>query len=92
MDNRRYIRILGYLLLYAPDPAVCSEVTRCIQSRQDDGDLANLGSFFELYFILPIRKFKSQTPGPGSHSSRSYFEDVEDDMKVDIRVTPEPRE
>ena len=52
-NKLRYIRILGYLLLNAPNRAVRSEVTRCIHSRQDDSDLVDLGSFFERYFILP---------------------------------------
>jgi len=52
-NKLRYIRILGYLLLNAPDRAVRSEVTRCIHSRrQDDSDLANLGFFFERYFAF----------------------------------------
>ncbi|KAH9955466.1 hypothetical protein BC827DRAFT_1347593 [Russula dissimulans] len=84
----RYIRILGYLLLHAPDRVVRSEVTRCIHSCQSDDDLATLGSFFELYFILPFRKFKSRTPGPSSHPSRPSFETVKDEMKVDIREAP----
>jgi len=52
-NKLRYIRILGYLLLNAPNRAVRSEVTRCIHSRQDDSDVVDLGSFFERYFILP---------------------------------------
>jgi len=52
-NKQRHIRILGYLLLNAPNRAVRSEVTRCIHSRQDDSDLVNFGALFERHVILP---------------------------------------
>jgi hypothetical protein len=47
------IRLLGYLLLSAPNQSICSELTRCIQSCQNDNNLSDLGSFFRLYFVSP---------------------------------------
>ncbi|KAH9969159.1 hypothetical protein BC827DRAFT_318865 [Russula dissimulans] len=47
------IRLLGYLLLNAPNQSIRSELTRCIQSCQDDNNLSDLGSFCRLYFVFP---------------------------------------
>ena len=49
----RSVRILGFLLLNAPNQDVRIEVTKCILSCKDDSDLVNLGSFFERSVILP---------------------------------------
>jgi len=56
-NKLRHIRILGYLVLNAPDRTVRSEVTRFIHARQDDSDLVDFGSSFEHYFILPCEFF-----------------------------------
>ncbi len=54
-DKPRYIRILGFLLLYAPSYAVRTEVARSIHSRGDDNVLAELGAFFERNVIVPCK-------------------------------------
>jgi len=53
----RCVRVLGFLLLYAPNRDVRIEVTKCILSCEDDNDLVNLDSFFERYVILPCEFF-----------------------------------
>jgi len=84
----RSVRILGFLLLNAPNEGVRIEVTKCILSCKDDSDLVNLGSFFERYVILPFKKFKGRTPTSSEHPSRSSFEAVKSQVKVDIREAP----
>ena len=49
----RHVRILGFLLLHAPNRGVRSEVTKCIHSRKDSSDLTDVGAFFERNVILP---------------------------------------
>ena len=51
--DQRCVRILGFLLLNAPNQDVRMEVTKCILSCKDGRDLVNFGSFFERYVILP---------------------------------------
>jgi hypothetical protein len=60
----RCVRILGFLLLNAPNQDVCIEVTKCILSCKDDSDLVNLGLFFERYVILPCEFFVCHSPFP----------------------------
>ena len=52
-DKLRYVRILGFLLLHAPNRGVRSEVTKCIHSRKNSSDLTDVGAFFERHVILP---------------------------------------
>ena len=52
-DKLRHVRILGFLLLHAPNRGVRSEVTKCIHSRKDSSDLTDVGAFFERNVILP---------------------------------------
>lgn len=52
-DKLRYVRILGFLLLHAPNQGVRSEVTKCIHSRKPSSDLTDVGAFFERNVILP---------------------------------------
>jgi hypothetical protein len=47
------VRILGFLLLNAPNWNIRSEVSKCIHSCEDSSDLTDAGAFFELYLILP---------------------------------------
>ncbi|KAF5388374.1 hypothetical protein D9615_000746 [Tricholomella constricta] len=84
----RCVRILGFLLLNAPNQDVRMEVTKCILSCKDESDLVNLGSFFERYVILPFKKFKGRTPSSSAHPSRPSFEAVKRQVKVDIREVP----
>ena len=50
-DKLRYVRILGFLLLHAPNRGVRSEVTKCIHTRKHS--LTDVGAFFERHVILP---------------------------------------
>ncbi|KAG6371938.1 hypothetical protein JVT61DRAFT_8949 [Boletus reticuloceps] len=54
-DKLCYVRILGFLLLHAPNRGVRSEVTKCIHSRKHwhSSDLADVGAFFERNVIVP---------------------------------------
>ena len=52
-NNLRFVRILGFLLLHAPNRAVRSEVAKCIHSRNESSDLTDVGAFFERNVILP---------------------------------------
>jgi hypothetical protein len=49
----RCVRILGFLLLNAPNQDVRIEVTKSILSCGDGGELVDLGSFLERNVILP---------------------------------------
>ncbi|KAI9507875.1 hypothetical protein F5148DRAFT_980748, partial [Russula earlei] len=83
-----YVRILGFLLLYAPNRAVRHEVVKCIHSRRNESDLTDVGQFFECYLIMPFKKYKGRTPKPSEHPSRPSFEGVKNQIKVDISVAP----
>jgi hypothetical protein len=53
-NKLRHVRILGFLLLNAPNRGIRHEVTLCIHSCKNSSDLlTGLGAFFELYLILP---------------------------------------
>jgi hypothetical protein len=83
-DKLRHVRILGFLLLHAPNRGVRSEVTKCIHSRKDSSDLTDVGAFFERNVILPFKKYRGRTPKTSEHPSRPSFEVVKDEVKVDI--------
>ncbi|KAN0091134.1 hypothetical protein V8E55_004700 [Tylopilus felleus] len=87
-DKLRYVRILGFLLLHAPNRGVRSEVTKCIHSRKNSSDLTDVGAFFERHVILPFKKYRGRTPKPSEHSSRPSFEAVKDEVKVNITQAP----
>ncbi|XP_006458932.1 hypothetical protein AGABI2DRAFT_115898 [Agaricus bisporus var. bisporus H97] len=74
----RLVRILGYLLLYAPNRDVRSEVANCIHSCKEQSNLTDIGSFFEVYVITPLKKYKGRTPAPSDYSSRPSFEETKD--------------
>jgi hypothetical protein len=100
----RCVRILGFLLLNAPNQDVRIEVTKSILSCEDGSELVDLGSFFERYVILPcelvlclplthipscpVTRYEVRTPISSEHSSRSSFGAVKSQMKVDIRQAP----
>jgi hypothetical protein len=52
-EKVRFVRILGYLLLYAPNWAVRNEVAQCIHLHKNQGELVDLGACFERNVILP---------------------------------------
>ncbi|EKM77895.1 hypothetical protein AGABI1DRAFT_129688 [Agaricus bisporus var. burnettii JB137-S8] len=84
-ENVRLVRILGYLLLYAPNRAVRDEVAKCIHSHRQKSDLMELGSFFECNVIAAFKKYKDRTPVSSEHSSRSSSE------TTDSEITGPPR-
>ena len=54
--KQRHVRVLGYLMLNVIGDAstgVRTEISRSIHSCKDNEAVAELGSFFELYFITP---------------------------------------
>jgi hypothetical protein len=51
-DRVRLVRLLGYLLLYAPRRTIRSKVANWIHSRKPGSDLADLGEFFETHVIV----------------------------------------
>jgi len=87
-NKLRCIRILGYLLLNAPNRAVRSEINRCIHSRQDDSELVDFGALFERHVILPLMKCKGRTPTPSHYTPGMYFRTARDQMKVDALEPP----
>ena len=55
-DQQRRVRTLGYLLLTCPEDVsteVRDELSKCIHSCKNEAAIAELGAFFELYFIKP---------------------------------------
>jgi hypothetical protein len=50
-NELRWVRILGFLLLNAPNRAIRDEVTKSIHSRRDDGGIYTFGEFIEQRFI-----------------------------------------
>ncbi|KAF7773453.1 hypothetical protein Agabi119p4_5620 [Agaricus bisporus var. burnettii] len=84
----RLVRILGYLLLYAPNRDVRSEVANCIHSCKEQSNLTDIGSFFEVYVITPLKKYKSRTLAPNDYSSRPSFEETKKEMKDTIVEAP----
>ncbi|KAI0298233.1 hypothetical protein BC826DRAFT_1103163 [Russula brevipes] len=87
-SNLRCVRILGFLLLNAPNQDVRIEVTKSILSCGDGSSLVDLGSFFERNVILPFMKHKGRTPISSDHSSRPSFEDVKSQVKINISEAP----
>ncbi|KAF8447183.1 hypothetical protein L210DRAFT_3641146 [Boletus edulis BED1] len=87
-DKQRYCRILGFLLLHAPNQGVRSDVTKSIHSCKHSSDLADLGAFFERNVIVPFKKYRGRTPKPSEHPSRPSFEGVKDEVKVVITQAP----
>ncbi|KAH0836916.1 hypothetical protein J3R83DRAFT_8733 [Lanmaoa asiatica] len=87
-DKQRFVRILGFLLLHAPNRGVRAEVAKCIHSRKDSSDLTDIGAFFERNVILPFKKYKGRTPKPSQHPSRPSFEVTKEEIK---KILPRPR-
>ncbi|KAI9509931.1 hypothetical protein F5148DRAFT_1011536 [Russula earlei] len=87
-NKLRYVRILGFLVLYAPNWTVRHEVVKCIHSRKNESDLTDVGRFFECYVIIPFKKYKGRTPKPSEHPSRPSFEAVKNQVKVDVSEAP----
>ncbi|KAI0286330.1 hypothetical protein BC826DRAFT_1049117 [Russula brevipes] len=88
-NKLRHVRILRFLLLNAPNRSIHHEVTLCIHSCNNSSDLlTGLDAFFELYLILPLKKFKGRTPKPSEHPSRPSFEADKNKMKIDIIEAP----
>ena len=54
-DNNklRHVRILGFLMLHAPNPGVRSEIAKYIHSRRPGSNVTDVGAFFERNVILP---------------------------------------
>lgn len=44
-ERVRFVRILGYLLIHAPNRAVRVKVANCIHSPNDQSNLTDLGAF-----------------------------------------------
>ena len=51
--DTRYSRILGHLLLHAPNRSVREEVSKCISSCSDNETLLSLGEFFQTHVLVP---------------------------------------
>jgi hypothetical protein len=60
-DRVRLVRLLGYLLVYAPRRTIRSKVAHWIHSRKPGSDLADLGEFFETHVIVAC-EFRHQIP------------------------------
>ncbi|KAG6373925.1 hypothetical protein JVT61DRAFT_6081 [Boletus reticuloceps] len=91
-DKLRYVRIIGFLLLHAPNRVVRSEVTHCIHSCEHGSDLSDVGAYFERNVIVPLNKYRGRTPKPSGHPSRPSFEVEKDKVKVDITQAPKDHE
>jgi hypothetical protein len=61
VQSVRFVRLLGYLLLCAPNRSVRSEVAKCIHSRSNQSDLTDIGRSFESYVIVAC-EFHYQNP------------------------------
>ena len=74
-DNNklRHARILGFLLLHAPNPGVRSEIAKYIHSRKPGSNVTDVGAFFERNVILPCEFFifRLHTPHANLFQSRS---------------------
>ncbi|KAH0826493.1 hypothetical protein J3R83DRAFT_5497 [Lanmaoa asiatica] len=87
-DKQRFVRILGFLLIHAPNRSVRAEVAKCIHSHKDSSDLTDIGAFFEHSVILPFKKYKGRTPKPSQHPSRPSFEVTKEEIKKNITQAP----
>lgn len=61
-EKVRLVRILGYLLLYAPNLSVCNEIAQSIHSCKDQSAFTDLGAFFEINIIKPCKLFSWWNP------------------------------
>ena len=52
-DKLCHVRILGFLMLHAPNPGVRSEIAKYIHSRKPGNNVTDVGAFFERNVILP---------------------------------------
>ncbi|KAJ3567816.1 hypothetical protein NP233_g6108 [Leucocoprinus birnbaumii] len=89
-DEIRRIRILGFLLLYAPKQEIRTYVAKTIFSCENEPDiLVELGRFIELHVILPFKKYRSQTPPTGTEYPSSHcFDDRWKEVKANITLAP----
>ncbi|XP_006458875.1 hypothetical protein AGABI2DRAFT_115848 [Agaricus bisporus var. bisporus H97] len=86
----RLVRILGYLLLYAPNRTVRNEVAKCIHSHKDQSDLVDAGAFFECNVIAAFKKHKGRTPTSSEQSSISSLEATKKETETEA-VSEAPR-
>ncbi|KAF4586503.1 hypothetical protein EYR38_010782 [Pleurotus pulmonarius] len=83
-----HARVLGYLILYAPNHAAEAEVAKTIISAATNSEELNqLGELFVNWFINTLRKSRARTPVCSSTSSRSPFEGA-----ISARVNQSPKE
>ncbi|XP_006458873.1 hypothetical protein AGABI2DRAFT_191014 [Agaricus bisporus var. bisporus H97] len=87
-EKVRLVRILGYLLLYAPNLSVCNEIAQSIHSCKDQSAFTDLGAFFEINIIKPFKKHRGPTPTPSEHPSRPSFETTKKDIEAEITEAP----
>jgi hypothetical protein len=60
-DRVRLVRLLGYLLYYAPRRSIRNAVALSIHSRKPESDLTDLGEYFENHVIFAC-EFRYQIP------------------------------
>ncbi|TFK53841.1 hypothetical protein OE88DRAFT_1656216 [Heliocybe sulcata] len=85
-----FVRVLGYLLLYAPSDEALAEVARTIHScGQDAIRLCALGEAFVHWFIRAFRKFRTRTAPSSDSPSRNSFDSRDRPLlKVSIQDPP----
>ncbi|EKM77897.1 hypothetical protein AGABI1DRAFT_86136 [Agaricus bisporus var. burnettii JB137-S8] len=84
----RLVRILGYLLLYAPNRTVRNEVAKCIRSHKDQSNLVDAGAFFECNVIAAFKKHKGRTPTSSEQSSISSPEATKKETETEVSEAP----
>ncbi|KAF5310811.1 hypothetical protein D9619_008045 [Psilocybe cf. subviscida] len=83
------VRILGYLIDYAPTNTGARGVVDAINSCATDAQLHDLGGLYRQAWIRAFQASKSQTPTPSNDPSRPSF-DATHALKYD-GVDPAPR-
>ncbi|EUC55416.1 HNH endonuclease [Rhizoctonia solani AG-3 Rhs1AP] len=83
------IRVLGWMLIYAPNEAGRSDVARTINQCQNDADIVEAGKRYLQYFVKYFRGTSNKpTPTPSNHPSRPSMDALRDEILNTIDQAP----
>ncbi|KAF9491642.1 hypothetical protein BDN71DRAFT_1397947 [Pleurotus eryngii] len=84
-----HARVLGYLILHAPNRTAEEEVAENIVSCAGNREILDeLGASFVKGFINSFRKSKDRTPIPSYHPSRPSFDREREVMSAQLEAAP----
>ncbi|KAF8599476.1 hypothetical protein BDV93DRAFT_497646 [Ceratobasidium sp. AG-I] len=86
-ENRRPIKVLGWMMIHAPSQPGCVYLKDSIDRCVNDDQIFQLGNCHVNYFVNYYQT-KTKTRPPSSHPSRPSFEDLHNLISTSLNSTP----